>query len=244
MRAIFEHLEDVYRLNAVLLIYQQERQLGQGTPFITYHGVTPADIENGLPSSIGPAQPLQRKFLKSLARSMSPAIQTEFLPENVLARDEYQMVWWAPVCHRPMLFNVMSDKAGEYKALSGKTFPHPALLFSASRNCLSVRALRENKRPAPSTELMVAPYWNVSENGYVCLGSMKHPKHTSVTVIPGWENGFFDSAFSHPNTPLLTLYPKGLTALWKKLADSQRAYPVHQLVPAKQSLRDFLKLPL
>lgn len=87
---------------------------------------------------------------------------------------------------------------------------------------------------------MIAPYWNVNIQGDVCLGSTRHPRTLSVAAIEGWQDGFFNSRFNHPNTPLLTKFPKGIVALWKRIAGKQN-YPLDMLVPAKQTLADLLR---
>jgi PRTRC genetic system protein B len=174
---------------------------------------------------------------------MSPkqALQAEFLPENLLVKTNDTLVWWTPEQHRPMYFSVAQGKATEVEGMSGKVFPHPALVFVVNDGRLFVRALKTNKRPTPDTDLFIAPYWNVYDTGSVCLGSMKHPRTYGISAIAGWENGFFDSYFAHPNTPLLTRHKEGIVDLWASLQGSTEKYPARTLVPAKQKLAGLLK---
>ena len=98
----------------------------------------------------------------------------EFLPESVLARTERLIAWWTPPQKRPMFSGTTCRRHGrnEWRDLS----PQPALVWLAMDHSLSIRALKENRRPAADTKLCVAPYWNVYDTGSVCgLGSMRFP---------------------------------------------------------------------
>ena len=56
-------------------------------------------------------------------------------------------------------------------------YPHPSLVFVLDgEHGLGVRALLENRRPGPQSEIAIAPYWNVNEHGSICLGSMATPR--------------------------------------------------------------------
>ena len=72
----------------------------------------------------------------------------------------------------------------ELANVSGKLFPHPALLFVVRSSVLFVRALSASKRPGPDTKLAAAPYWNIDSNGAVCAGTMRAPKSLTVTSMP------------------------------------------------------------
>jgi PRTRC genetic system protein B len=101
---------------------------------------------------------------------------------------------------------------------------------------LKVRALLENKRPSSSTQLAVAPFWNLSESGQVCTGSMCRPAGASVSSIPEWEKGFYESAFTHANIGRITRHAGGFEGLWSSLADKRKCFPVDSLVVLPQTL--------
>jgi PRTRC genetic system protein B len=88
--------------------------------------------------------------------------------------------------------------------MNGAIFPQPALVWLAMDHSLSIRALKENRRPVADTKLCVAPYWNVYDTGSVCLGSMRAPDTSTVASIPQWEQGFYESEFTHGNVGRLT----------------------------------------
>ena len=83
------------------------------------------------------------------------------------------------------------------QTLNGMLFPQPPLVWKVIHGGLSIRALAKNKRPNAKTKLAVAPFWNLSDDGSVCLGSMRCPESTSVASIEGWEKGFYEKLI-HP----------------------------------------------
>lgn len=239
MNISVESSELHYTLETAVMIY---RARNNEAPFITVHSVEPTETSGSLPQ-LGAARPIDRRFVRSLARSLAGRKTTvQILPENVLACTDELLLWWLPASRRAMYFETTKREDEESIAsVNGTPIAHPPLVFLVDRNGLTVRALPTDKRPTDATPLMIAPYWNVFAQGRVCLGSMKHPRTLSVSAIPGWEDGFFDSRFNHPNTPLLTRFKGGIVALWKSLADSHESYPLDMLVPAKQTLADLLR---
>ena len=118
-------------------------------------------------------------------------------------------------------------------------FPQPALVWLAMDHSLSIRALKENRRPAADTKLCVAPYWNVYDTGSVCLGSMRAPDASTVASIPQWEQSFYESEFTHGNVGRLTRHPGGFEGLWKKLA-GQEEFPADSLIELPETVEEFL----
>ena len=135
-----------------------------------------------------------------------------------------------------MFFRVGS----ELEAISGKRFPHPALLFVVRNSVLYVRALTDNRRPGPDSKLAAAPYWNIDSNGAVCAGTMRAPKSLTVTSIDQWQQAFFQSEFTHPGGGgRLTKRSGGTAALWKSLAGEKR-FPLSTLIEL-EPLEKYLK---
>jgi PRTRC genetic system protein B len=176
----------------------------------------------------------------ALIQQLRGSLPSEFLPENVLMRTQETIVWWTPATTRPMFY--ATDKGAELEQLSGKRFPQPALVLRAHSGSLDIRALAESKRPTPDTPMYVAPYWNVSDNGSVCLGSTKAPREASVKSLPRWEASFFESEFTHANAHTgLTKHPGGFMGLWLSLIGKKK-FPVEHLRDAKETLTKFLKV--
>ncbi|WP_175579916.1 PRTRC system protein B [Chryseobacterium aureum] len=118
----------------------------------------------------------------------------------------------------------------------------PAMLWYADKENLSVFALKDNRRPSEKTALHYAPFFNIYENGVVCMGSVDINIKNSVSVeefIEAWENYFFNSYFSH----LLNNYNpiKGnCVSLWKKLMETGEVFPVEVLKKNNRTLRHLL----
>jgi PRTRC genetic system protein B len=103
---------------------------------------------------------------------------------------------------------------GKARQLNGKMFPQPPLVWRVAHGDLKIRALCENKRPNAKSTLAVAPFWNLSDDGRVCLGSMRCPESAAVASIEAWEQGFYESAFTHANVGRVTRHEGGHDALW------------------------------
>lgn len=219
-----------FELHDALLIYKGGRE-----SFITHHSILP---QEGGPPSLGPAQPLTRSFVDSLLRSLGRDTEAEVLPENVLAKGDESLVWWTPRRERQMFY---ASSSGACAHLNGKTCPQPALVWKVRCGALTVRALRHNTRPRAETQLCVAPFWNLSHDGLVCLGSMRHPDAASVTTMKAWEDGFYESAFTHANVARITKHAGGFEALWSGLADKRKAFPSNSLIRMPQTLAEFIR---
>jgi PRTRC genetic system protein B len=219
-----------FELRDALLIYRENRR-----SFITWHTVT---TQQQGPPSLGPAQPLTTAFIEYLAESLSGGAVAEFLPENVLAKTDRMIAWWTPRCVRRMFFE---NSEGKAQILNGKNFPQPPLVWRVAHGDLKIRALCGNKRPNAHTSLAVAPFWNVSDDGCVCLGTMRSPESASVASIGAWEQGFYESAFTHANVGRLTRQQGGHDALWAKLAGKRRPFPTDALIQLPQTLAQFIQ---
>lgn len=219
-----------FELRDALLIYRENRR-----SFITWHTVT---TQQQGPPLLGPAQPLTTAFIEDLAESLSGGAVAELLPENVLAKTDRMIAWWTPRCVRRMFFE---NSEGKAQILNGKNFPQPPLVWRVAHGDLKIRALCGNKRPNTHTSLAVAPFWNLSDDGSVCLGTMRSPDSASVASIGAWEQGFYESAFTHANVGRLTRQQGGHDALWAKLAGKRRPFPTDALIQLPQTLAQFIQ---
>lgn len=219
-----------FELRDALLIYRENRR-----SFITWHTVT---TQQQGPPLLGPAQPLTTAFIEDLAESLSGGAVAELLPENVLAKTDRMIAWWTPRCVRRMFFE---NSEGKAQILNGKSFSQPPLVWRVAHGDLKIRALCGNKRPNTHTSLAVAPFWNLSDDGSVCLGTMRSPDSASVASIGAWEQGFYESAFTHANVGRLTRQQGGHDALWAKLAGKRRPFPTDALIQLPQTLAQFIQ---
>jgi PRTRC genetic system protein B len=218
-----------FELREALLVYGDRQR-----SFVTRHRVT---LHKDGPPTLGPAQPLGLGFLESLVRSLSGASAAEVLPENVLAKGDRTIAWWTPACRRQMFYENSEGKATD---LNGRTFPQPPLVWCVDNGELKIRALTENKRPRAATTLAVAPFWNLSDDGRVCTGTMRRPDSATAATIKEWERGFYESAFTHANVGRLTRHPGGFEALWREIAYKRKPFPAKTLIQLPQTLAQFV----
>jgi PRTRC genetic system protein B len=219
-----------FELREALLIYASQQH-----SFVTRHEVM---LNQGAPPTLGPAQPLTVNFVESLARSLSGSTAAEVLPENVLAKGDRMIAWWTSACRRQMFYE---SSAHDTTQLNGRTFPQPALVWRVEDGEVKIRALTGNKRPSAETTLAIAPFWNLSDDGRVCTGSMRRPDSAAVASISGWELGFYESAFTHANVGRLTRHTGGFERLWAELADKPKPFPVSTLIELPQTLAQFVR---
>jgi PRTRC genetic system protein B len=216
-------------LHDALLIYR-DRQ----SSFITRHDV---QAQKSGPPTLGPAQPLTLAFVESLMRSLGGAVQAEVLPENILAKGDRMIVWWTPEQRRQMFYQ---NAEGKMADLNGGVFPQPPLVWKVSNGELSIRALAVNKRPQATATLAVAPFWNLSDDGRVCTGTMRRPESATVAAAPAWERGFYESAFTHANVGRITRHDGGFEGLWESLKGKRGRFPAETLIQLPQTLEQFV----
>lgn len=142
------------------------------------------------------------------------------LPENLLQFEllpggNTRMMWYRPAEIRVMHF------ATALKLPTNKTWV-PAMIYIAYRNDLNVYALKTNTRPKEGSKLYKAPFFNVSDDGRVCLGnaSVKKPKEkTYENMMKYWEDLFWLSEFTHLNDENKT--KSKMHSVWQKLLKSK-----------------------
>jgi hypothetical protein len=70
---------------------------------------------------------------------------------------------------------------------------------------------------------------------------MRCPESTSVASIEAWEQGFYESAFTHANVGRLTPHEGGHDALWAELEGKRRPFPADALIRLPQTLSQFVQ---
>lgn len=213
-----------------------EDQVSRREKLATIHQVSSENADQQ--ASLGPGSLLTTEFLERLYYGLQRAPRAVLLPENILAYSADLLVWWTP----PRLHRIFfSDGAEDRRAVDGAICPHPALVWKVCRGSLSLRALIEPTRPKNETPLMAAPYWNTEAGrGQVCEGTMPRPHETDISNMLEWEEGFFNSRFTHPSgIGKLTSHPGGFMGLWTELVGKD-LFPPQYLVPCKQTLSEFV----
>jgi hypothetical protein len=71
---------------------------------------------------------------------------------------------------------------------------------------------------------------------------MRVPDEVNIGSLPGWENAYFASEFTHPSGAVrLATHPKGFLGLWSSLAGRKRRFPVKFLADCKETLEEFVE---
>jgi PRTRC genetic system protein B len=198
-----------------------------GTP-INAHPLTEREA-GALAKALMTEKEKQSAFLKS----------GEILPTNILhinpSRDKGAVIWYTKSQKRPLYF---IEGLG---IPSGQSFV-PAMVWQATKNSLRVFALSTCRRPTEKTPLYYAPFFNIYEDGRVCMGSVSIEIKESACVeefTKAWEDYFFNSYFSHllgENSPV-----KGnCVTLWKDLVTSDRTFPTTLLKSTKKTVKNLL----
>ncbi len=193
------------------------------------------------------AHPLTVREADSLVKSLRVEQEKEsaflkpksLLPTNVLSLDpdtENGTVLWYTKAQVRELFFVES-----LGIPNGKAYV-PPMLWKASKSRLSVFALKSNRRPTLKTPLYRSPFFNVYDDGRVCLGTIKIDIKNSASVkefIQAWEHYFFHSYFTHVIADSGTIKGNCVT-LWKKLLAEGTAFPTDVLIPHSLTLKNLL----
>jgi PRTRC genetic system protein B len=130
-------------------------------------GISFASLHEALKDQCGSpylnsGRPVTVEFPRTLAQQLGMGLRAEILPPEVLVRTPERTVWWVPAAIRTRFFSPTYDG----KTLSGKPYPHLALVFSvAGDHPLAVRALLANERPGRNSQIAIAPYCNTSADG-------------------------------------------------------------------------------
>lgn len=193
------------------------------------------------------AHPLTVNESKALAKSLQIDEEKDktflkskgILPANILHINPSQhgsVVWYTKAQQRQLYF---VESLG---ITNGKADVPPMLWFATKQN-LKVFALTNDKRPTEKTALYYAPFFNVYEDGAVCMGTVDINIKNSAFVeefTKSWEDYFFNSYFSH----LLDNYNpiKGnCVNLWKKLTETGGDFPTKILKKNNRTLKNLLR---
>ena len=200
--------------------------------------------KNGTPIN---AHPLTEREAEALAKALTTDKQKQsaflkpvgILPTTILhinpSRDKGAVIWYTKSQKRPLYF---IESLG---IPSGQGFV-PPMIWQANKNSLRVFAVLSNRRPTEKTTLYYAPFFNIYEDGRVCMGSVSIDIKNSASVeefTRAWEDYFFNSYFSHlmgENSPV-----KGnCVSLWKDLVTSDRSFPTAILKKNNKTIKNLL----
>lgn len=216
---------------------------------VVYHGnsgytesyVEYFDMENGLPINPHPITVLEGQRLATALQvkeeNMNLLRTDGILPNNLLSFDatSSKIVWFTKAGFRKLFF----DK--NLGIRSGKAHI-PPLVWIAERKTLHLYALSSNRKPTINTPLLYAPFFNVYEDGSVCMGTVDIATAETGSVnelMILWENYFFNSYFSHlmaDHNPV----NGNCVMLWENLIGTGKSFPSEMLLKTAKKLKDIL----
>lgn len=194
------------------------------------------------------AQPLHKEQAENLAKILASTENKSddfrqsngLLPANVLyinAAQNGYVIWYTKAQRRKLLF-------ASSLQMENISVGIPPLVWKAYKNKLFVYALAKNRKPTLKTPLHYAPFFNVYENGNVCMGSVQIQMKSNIHLeafIQLWESYFFDSYFSHQLGSYSIIKGKtDLKSLWQELSKTQKPFPSELLQPNHQQLENIL----
>ena len=238
MKNITAISQNLYYPHKALIIYKSDNDNGKDLYVESY------DMdEKGRPIN---ARPLNAEESEHLSKVLRVSYQEQncfleckgLLPDNVLYLNSHShngsVIWYSKAKEVNLYFKKeLGIPCGQAHV--------PALLWKASRENLEIYALGDNKKPKLKTPLFHAPFFNISSDARVCMGTVNVEIGEDFGLIEFmniWEIYFFDSYFSHTmnHTPVKT----NIIQLWKELIASKRKFPVEVLTKHKRTLKNLL----
>jgi PRTRC genetic system protein B len=231
-------LGTLYHPKSALVFYEAK---GENTDVYVEH----FDMDkNGCPIN---AHPLSEREANALAKALQTEKNKEkaflksngIFPTNILHidsnTDRGAVLWYTKAQRRQLYF------VNDLDIANGMAYV-PSMVWYASKNNLSVFALTSDRRPTEKTPLHFAPFFNIYEEGRVCMGSVTINIKNSASVegfTEAWEDYFFNSYFSHllgNNSPI-----KGnCVHLWKDLIQTGKIFPKEVLKKNNKTLKNLL----
>lgn len=224
-----------YKLTRAIMVYEGDNRSGEA--YATVHDV---HLDAFGAATILAGTAVTPGMVADLARQLGRGSGGGYLTENVLAASASGIIWYLKPSTRHVRFSC-SREANPIGTRAGIT-PHPGLIFYAGEREWRVFAYKGSKRPTPDTKLYQAPYFNVWEQGKICVGSVQLPDRFDVAAVEHYEAAWFDSIFTHPNQNKLTSYKGGDYQLWADLLDGKhKSFPTACMREVGK-LQDLLKL--
>lgn len=233
MLNISNQFSDLYEPHKALLIYHCKpngETVDNSPVYVECYDIS----KQGKPIN---AHPLSQKETIALAELLqsSKELQNGFLrskgllPNNVLyvnPDNAGYAVWFTPPQQRDLFF------VQNLGIKSGKAYV-PAMVWKASRDSLTVFAIKGKAKPIAKTQLCHAPYFNIHGGGVVCMGNVniQIDRQTCLeTFMLQWERYFFGSYFSHTIAGGSKL-KLNIVQLWQKQTETGCKFPDEVLEP-------------
>ncbi|WP_312344952.1 PRTRC system protein B [Chryseobacterium binzhouense] len=237
---ITESFGTLYYPKSALVFYQTDSP--NSDSYVEYFDMN----KNGNPIN---AHPLTLREAQRLSKSLHIQNKKDhdflkpkgIIPSNILYTNSTELsqnekvVWFTKAQKKDLFF------VGNLNIPNGKA-NIPPLLWVGNRRSLKVFAFKSNTRPNENTPLFHAPFFNIYQDGSVCMGTVDVNITHSASLeefIKSWENYFFNSYFSHlmnEHNPI-----KGnCVNLWKNLVETKEVFPKELLITNNKTLKHLL----
>ncbi|MRJ09334.1 PRTRC system protein B [Ornithobacterium rhinotracheale] len=192
---------------------------------------------NAHPLSVRESENLSKALTTKEERDKTFLKPKGIIPTNVLhinPSKKGSLIWYTKAQKRTLYF------VESLEIPSGTAYT-PPLLWKATKQSLSIYALKSNRRPQEHTKLYYAPFFNVYENSNVCMGSVNIDIKETTSLedfIQAWETYFFESYFSH----LQNFNPinGNCVSIWKQIINTDKPFPTKELKENSKTLKDIL----
>lgn len=194
---------------------------------------------NAHPLTVREANVLAKSLQTDEEKSKAFLRPKGILPTNILhinPSEKGTTLWYTKAQQRQLYFvNGLGIPNGKAQV--------PPMLWFASKNSLSVFALASDRRPTEKTPLHYAPFFNIYEDGKVCMGTVNIDIKNSASVeefIQAWESYFFNSYFSHlmgNHNPI----KENCVTVWKDLVNTAKPFPKEVLKKNNKTLKNLLR---
>ena len=240
MKNITQDFGTLYHPTTALVFYQNDER--NKDTYVEYFDMN----KNGNPVN---AHPLTEREAKELLKALTINTQKEknqdflkpkgILPTHILhinPSENGSVLWFTKSMKRQLYFT-------ENLEIPNGMAEVPAMLWLANKRNLKIFALSSNLRPTEKTELFYAPFFNVYEDGNVCMGTVDVKIQNSTSLeefTKKWEDYFFNSYFSHlmnEHNPI----NGNCVNLWKSLINTEKQFPKEALKQANRTLKNLLK---
>lgn len=238
MNNVTHLFSDIYYPVKALVLYQNS----SAENVETYLEAFDMDA-NGKPIN---AHPLSALEVSSLAEALtfSSDDNNQFLdckgllPEKLLylkTGENGMAIWFTPSQKVKLFFkeslNIPSGEAWV-----------PSLVWKATKESLSLFAVNSKNRPTITTKLFHAPFFNLYENGSVCMGTVNVEIDNSCDLdsfVSKWQNYFWNSYFSHLiGTDVRAKI--NIVQLWKEQIATGKQFPNNLLVKHSLTIQNLL----
>lgn len=208
-------------------IYVEAYDLDEKGFFINAHPLSMLETIE-LAESLNTSRRLRNGFL----------ISRSILPQKVLHINPAKAgraIWYTPTQRVHLLFKKdLTIPCGQASV--------PAMIWAADKDGLQVFAIKTTKKPDAKSPLYHAPFFNIYEDGTVCMGTVNIDFEDDCYLedfIEKWETYFWKSYFSHlinDTSPV----KMNIIQLWQDLVNTETPFPNDLLKRNGQTLKDLI----